>query len=96
MVSRLLALTNCDTGCDINLPQVTAYSSKVTSLIQLVLCIIAILAVVYIVLAGIKLIISQGDPQAIAKARQAIIYAAIGLVVAMSAEIIVTFVIGRL
>ena len=94
----LFAITNCDDPqqCQTTFPNVTADTGQLTQLIQLALGIIAIVAVIYIVIAGIKLIISQGDPTAVAKSRQSIIYAALGLIIAMSAEIIVTFVIGKL
>jgi hypothetical protein len=42
------------------------------------------------------MVISRGNAEAVAKARGAIIYATIGLVVMMSALGIVTFVVGRL
>jgi hypothetical protein len=44
----------------------------------------------------LQLVLSQGDPKSAAQARQTIIYAVIGLVVAISAEVIVTFVIDKL
>jgi hypothetical protein len=39
---------------------------------------------------------SQGNPETVKKAREAIIAAVIGLVIALSAEIIVSFVLGNL
>ena len=56
----------------------------------------AALAVLIIIVAAIRLAASQGNPQEAAKARGAIIYAAVGLIIALSAEAIVTFVLNSI
>jgi hypothetical protein len=86
---------NCDTDCSTGLPGVEASSVNVQQIIQIVLASLAAIAVLIIVLAGLKFVTSQGDPQGVAKARQAIIFALIGLAVAVSAEAIVTFALGQ-
>lgn len=48
-----------------------------------------------IILAGLKYITSQGDPDKAARAKDSIIYAAIGLAVILTAYGIVSFVINR-
>ncbi len=78
------------------LPRVCATDSAVRSGLQLLFGVVAIVTVIYIMIAGIKLMVDQGDPQSVAKSRQSIIYAALGLVIVLTAEIIVTFVLGRL
>ena len=57
--------------------------------------IIGIIAVVMIIIAGLKYITSQGEPANIATAKNSIIYAAIGLVVVALAQVIVRFVLNR-
>ncbi len=52
---------------------------------------IGIIAVIVIIIAGLRLILSGGDPQTLNSARNAIIYAAIGIVVAALAQSIVVF-----
>lgn len=52
---------------------------------------IGIIAVIVIVVAGLRLILSGGDPQTLNSARNAIIYAAVGIVVAALAQSIVVF-----
>lgn len=47
-------------------------------------------------IAGLRFITSGGDPQKVTSARQAIVYATIGIAVAISAQAIVTFVLNRL
>jgi hypothetical protein len=81
---------------DVNIPQTDITNTKVNSIYSLIFGIAGGIAVIIIVLGGIKFITSQGDPQGVAKARNTIIYAAIGLAVSIAAFTIVTFVIGRL
>ena len=57
--------------------------------------IIGIIAVVMIMIAGLKYITSQGEPANIATAKNSILYAAIGLVVVELAQVIVRFVLSR-
>lgn len=77
------------------LPAIGAGKSQLTAISQLVFGIIGAVAVIMIIIAGIQFAASQGDPQGAAKARNTIIYSVVGLVVAISAEVIVTFVLGR-
>lgn len=83
--------TDCSTG----LPQPGATGSNLQHLLTIVIGTLAAVAVLIIVLAGLSFITAQGDPQKVARAREAIIYALIGLAVAVSAELIVTFVLGK-
>ena len=58
--------------------------------------IIGAIAVIMIIVGGFRMITSQGDAQAVAQARSGIIYAAVALVVAASAQLIVVFVLNKL
>ncbi len=71
----------------------SAGSQELQSILQIVFGIIGSIAVLIILIAGFKFISSSGNPESIAKARETIIYAIIGLVVAMLAEVIVSFVL---
>lgn len=86
--------TDPESNC-VNLPQVTANSQNLEKILQIVFGIIGAVAVIFIILSALKFITAQGDPQALAKARQSIIYAAIGLAVAVSAVAAVTLLLGR-
>jgi uncharacterized membrane protein YidH (DUF202 family) len=57
--------------------------------------IIGIIAVVMIMVGGLKYITSQGDASNTAAAKNTILYAAIGLVVVALAQVIVRFVLDR-
>jgi len=64
--------------------------------IEVLSLIIGITAVIMIIVGGLWFITANGDPQAIGRARSTVIYALIGLAVAAFAQIIVSFVIGKL
>lgn len=79
------------------LPQVDVSSnSPFNSALDVVFVILGGIALIVIIVAGIRLMLSRGDPQGVAKARDTIIYAAVGLAVAVSAYTILNFVVGRL
>lgn len=67
----------------------------ITATINTLLLILGIIAVLVIIGAGIRFATSNGDPGAIKTARNAVIYACIGLVVAMLAFVIVNFVVSN-
>ena len=66
-----------------------------TEVIQIISIIIGIAAVIIIMLAGLKFITSGDNPQEVSKAREMILYAIIGLIIAAFAQIIVRFFIGQ-
>lgn len=63
---------------------------------HLVALAVGIVAVIVIILGGIQYAISAGDPSKINTAKDTILYAIVGLVVALLAQAIITFVIRRL
>ena len=67
----------------------------ITKFIQIFTVIIGIIAVLVLILAGIRFITSNGDPSSVAVARQTVIYAIVGLAVTAAAQIIVSFVLSR-
>ncbi len=70
--------------------------SIIKTVIQIVSYLIGIVAVVIIIISGLRMILGGGDPQTINSARMAIIYALIGILVAVAAEAIVVFVLDKL
>jgi hypothetical protein len=93
---KLFADTINITPDDTGLPNVKADPSTLQVGLQLLFGVLGAVAIIYIILSALKLVVSQGDPQSVAKTRQSIIYAAVGLVIVISAELIVTFVLGRI
>ena len=80
----------------VDLPHVAANSASIQTILGIVFGIIGALALLVITVSGLRYITSAGDPEKTAKAKNGIIYALVGLVVAISAEAIVAFVVGRL
>lgn len=64
----------------------------VVNLLNIVLNFLALVAVIFIVIAGIRLIVSQGEEEQKNKAKKTIIYVAIGLIVILLAKVLVNFV----
>lgn len=79
-----------------NLPEVAADKASLDNLLSIIFGVIAAVAVLIIVIQGIRFVLSSGDSQKAADARKGIIYALVGLAVALLAEAITQVVIGRL
>ncbi|MGH7238042.1 MAG: Mbov_0395 family pilin-like conjugal transfer protein [Candidatus Saccharimonadales bacterium] len=77
-------------------PKVNADSTSLTNLMNLLFAAVGGLSVLFIVIGGFRYILSAGDPQDAAQAKNTIIYAVIGLIIAISAYAIVNFVLGKL
>lgn len=77
-------------------PSTNLQSSTLTTVLQIVFGIAGGIALLIVVISGLQFVLSQGDPQRTAKARNAIIYALVGLLVCILAFSIVTFVVGNL
>lgn len=89
------SLTNNQT-CPTGLPAVNAGPAELTQLLQIFFGIIAVVAVLMLVVAGLRYVTAQGNPQELEKARGTILYSLVGLVVALVAEAIVSLVLTRL
>ena len=77
------------------LPRGDASPATIENVLNIVFVILGAIAVMMVVIGGIKYAASQGDPQAISKAKGTIIYAIVGLLVAIFARAIIGFVFGR-
>lgn len=75
------------------LPKPSADMTQLDMVLGIVFAILGAIAVLVIVLAGVKYIIARGEPREMAQARNMIIYALIGLAVCILAYSIVTFVV---
>lgn len=75
-----------------SIPETPASGDKLASLIIYAGAVAAVISVLVIVIAGIQFILSSGEPGKVAKARNAILYAVVGLVVSLSATAIASFV----
>ncbi len=76
-----------------SLPKATVTSS-VPSVLKVVFTFVGIISVVFVAVGGLRYTLSSGEPQQIKQAKETILYALIGLVLAVSMFTIVSFVLG--
>lgn len=74
----------------------TSINSIVENVINILSWIVGIAAVIMIIIGGFRYITSGGDSNSIAAAKNTILYAIIGLVVAAMAQILVQFVLNEI
>lgn len=78
------------------LPQPGANTGAFKAALSIVFGLVGALAFLMIVISGLRYILSGGDPQRMSKAKDGIIYALVGLVIAITAEAIVNFVVSKI
>ncbi len=79
----------------VDIPKSTP-DSTLNSLISGVFILVGIIAVMTLIVGGLQFMLANGDANKIKRSRQAILYAIIGLVVAVSAYSIMEFVLNHL
>jgi hypothetical protein len=67
----------------------------VAAIVEIMLRVAGLLAILYVIWGGVQYIQSQGDPGKTTQARQTLTNALIGLVIAVGATAMVTFIAGR-
>lgn len=77
------------------LPKVSADEGQLQNILAVVFGVAAAFAILTIVIAGFNFVTSDGDAEKISRSKKAIIYALIGLLIAIAAEVIVLTVIGN-
>jgi len=70
-------------------------TSLIWDVVRFILIALGAVAVIMIIVGGFQYATSQGDSSALTKAKNTILYAVIGLVVAMLSTAIVTFIISN-
>jgi hypothetical protein len=78
------------------LPKVGATTGEFHVILQIVFGVLAGIAVLFVIIGALEFVVSAGNPEQATKARETIIYAIVGLVVSLSAEALVSFVLNRL
>jgi ABC-type Fe3+ transport system permease subunit len=73
----------------------TQINSTIEQGFMLFSTVIGVIAVVMIIIAGIKYVTSTGDPASVNSAKNTMLYAVIGLVIAALAQVIVRFVLTQ-
>ena len=70
-------------------------SKQIKVVLQLLSLVAGVIAVIMLIVGGLKYITSQGDSAGVASARNTIIYSLVGLVIVVFAQIIVKFVLSK-
>lgn len=78
------------------LPNPNTGDWQIQNILSFVFGIIGALAFLMVVISGLRYVLSSGDPAKVEKAKNALIYALIGLLVALVAQAIVSFAIGEI
>lgn len=66
----------------------------VKNAINIISMVVGMVAIIMIVVGGLKYVTSQGDSSGVASAKNTIIYAVVGIIIVTLAQVIVRFVIG--
>lgn len=82
--------TTCTFSADT--PQISGENSILGTIANALLYIVGGAAVISIIINGFRMVVGGGDPQAVANARQGIIYGVVGVIVAFLAFAAVSFV----
>jgi uncharacterized membrane protein YidH (DUF202 family) len=83
------------TGCSSLEESTTDPSTTVRTALNILTAVVGIIAVVMMIIAGVKYITSQGDSNQVNSAKNTIIYSVVGLVVVVLTQVVVRFVIAR-
>ncbi len=70
-------------------------NSTVTSAINMLSLVVGVVAVIMVIVGGLKYVTSQGDSGGITSAKNTILYAVVGLIIVALAQVMVRFVINR-
>lgn len=70
-------------------------NSLIVQVAQLIVFLTGLISVIMIIIGGFKYIVSNGDANGVTSAKNTIMYAVVGLVVAVSCQFIVSFVLTR-
>lgn len=73
-----------------------AFTKLIQSIINILLFLIGAIAVIMIIIGGIRYVVSAGDQGQITGAKNTILYAVVGLVIAIMAYAIVNFFVNQL
>ncbi len=83
---------------EIDIPRVTPSTGDggtIDTVLRVVFGIAGAIAVIMVTIGGLQYVLSQGNPQSTAKAKDTILYSLVGLVIVIFGYFIVGFVAGR-
>lgn len=78
------------------LSPVNAGNSALQTALSIFFGALAAIAVLMIIITALRLIVNSGEPENVKRLRRTLTYAAVGLILALTADAIVGFVLGKL
>ena len=69
---------------------------SITNIVNAMLTLAAVIAAIFVIIGGVRYITAQGDEDAVAAAKNTVIYAIIGVVVIALSAVIVNFIIAAI
>lgn len=89
-----LTISSTDsTGCTTT--DATSFQGILTNIINIFSAVVGVIAVIMIIVGGLKFITSGGDSSKVSGARTSIVFALVGLVIVALAQVIVHFVLSK-
>lgn len=79
-----------------DLPRAPANEAALTDILTITFMVIGALALLMITVSGLRYILAGSDAQKVSKAKNGIIYSLVGLLIAITAQAIVYFMVERL
>lgn len=92
ILAHTIAAVDKFSGDEVPIPQVAADQSAVQTILQITFGVIGGLSLLFVVIGSLKYVTSAGDPGGVQSAKNTIMYAIIGLIVALMSFTIVGFV----
>ena len=92
-VGRGVALTSDDNQCQDTGEGAGSFSSVIKSVINIFSIVVGAVSVIMIIIGGFRYIVSNGDSNGVTGAKNTILYAIVGLVIVLFAQVIVRFVL---
>jgi len=80
---------------DDGVPSVAAGSNRLQTILSLGIGILSAICLLFVVIGGLRYVLSGGDPNNVGRAKGTVLFALIGLLITLLAQTIVWFVLGR-
>lgn len=87
------ALSGSTVSCDTTTDEDTRINNLVIRIINIFTWLVGVVSVLMIIFAGFRYVVSSGDSGGVSSAKNTIIYAIVGLIVVIMAQVIVRFVL---
>lgn len=93
-IIKTVAQIDQSINSELKIPRGELAPTTLTTVLEITFAVLGSVAFLIVVVSGFKFVLSRGSPDAVAKARNTIIYAAIGLIICVLAFAIVRVVVG--